>query len=933
MGSLLGPTVPEGNDGGDASVPARGALVDRFLILAPLGSGGMGVVLLAFDPDLDRKVALKLLRDDMFRDEATIGHARLVAEAQAMARLQHPNAVAVHEIGFAEAGAFVVMEHVEGCTLRVWLRERPRPWREVLAMFLGAGAGLAAAHREGIVHRDFKPENVLVGSDGRPRVADFGLAAAASAGDGSPAGSVAGTLPYMPPEQLAGDPTDARADQFAFAVALWEGLYGVRPFAGSTIAERQAAIAAGPREPPRGRRVPERVRAALARALQAEPARRWPSLDALLAALRHERGGRAAWLALGGAGVAAAAVAFALVPRSGALDPCPAPAARLAAVWGPARRAAVERHLLTVDPTVGAQRYAAAAAVFERALPSWSDMHVAACRATRVEGRQSDTLLDARMRCLDDWLGDLDGVVVDLAHATSPRQVEGAIKGISSLGSLAHCADTATLEAETPPPKDPAARAEAEAIAGEVKALQLARHAGNLAGLPARADALVARARALGHAPTLTRALGLRWRLAVSDQDIAGAVAILRETVEVAARAHNDQEAARAWSMMVKLVGMYQRRPDEARAIMPAARAASARAGDPSDLLVWILNDEASALSSGGDTEHALADLAEARRLLEAAGAAERGSPLLARLGAVLQSIGTTYQEREEPEKAIPLLREALALDDRAFGPDTVDSGADLLALAQALRDHGDLAEAEAAARESVRIRAARNGDSPSLAMALSGLCDIVGKRGRFDEAVAIGERAVSMARAKMPPDDATLAILIKLLGDAYDRAGRPDRALALYDEILATAERTKIASTHVAGWWIDRGDVRRRVGRCAEALEDFGKGAAMGERVEGEGSHQIGSGLRGQGRCLHDLHRDAEAIAALERSLRYPAPPSLAVDVDVARGLLGELLVDTGRDRTRGLALAREASEKLRAEGTKDRFVAQLDGWLRRRP
>src|SRR5262249_11357035 len=146
-----------------------------------------------------------ILRGDVFQGEASVGRARLLAEAQAMARLQHPNVVAVHEIGFADVGAYVVMECVEGTTLRAWLGERPRPWRDALDMLPGAGAGLAAAHRAGIVHRDFKPENVLVGADGRPRVADFGLAAAAASEDvESPALSVAGTLPYMPPEQLDG---------------------------------------------------------------------------------------------------------------------------------------------------------------------------------------------------------------------------------------------------------------------------------------------------------------------------------------------------------------------------------------------------------------------------------------------------------------------------------------------------------------------------------------------------------------------------------------------------------------------------------------------------------------------------------------------------------------------------------------------------------
>ncbi len=281
---------------------ALGAQVGRYVVEGLLGEGGMGVVYAAKDPALGRTVALKLLRPGGEGDE---GRARLVREAQAMARLSHPNVLPLFELGTEGGSVFLAMERVEGPTLAGWLRERERPWREVLALFVQAGEGLAAAHRAGLVHRDFKLANVLVGADGRPRVTDFGLVRHGAGGDeGLPgeagtgdagealtrAGAVPGTPAYMSPEQLAGREVDARGDQFSFCVALHEALYGLRPFDARARGEarwRRVPV-------PRGPRLPGSVRAALERGLALEPEARFPSMDVLLAELSRPSGPR--WL-------------------------------------------------------------------------------------------------------------------------------------------------------------------------------------------------------------------------------------------------------------------------------------------------------------------------------------------------------------------------------------------------------------------------------------------------------------------------------------------------------------------------------------------------------------------------------------------------------------------------------------------------------------
>ncbi|MCA9708302.1 MAG: serine/threonine protein kinase [Myxococcales bacterium] len=271
--------------------------VGRFVVLRRVGHGGMGVVYAAHDPELDRKVAVKLV-DDGGGDGSgpTEAHRELLREARAAAALTHPNVVTVYEVGLEGDAVFLAMEYVDGPTLRRWL-EPPgdRRWREVVGMFVAAGRGLAAAHRAGLVHRDFKPDNVLIGADGRPRVADFGLARPAprdrtEPGDGSePAGegtftSVAGTPRYMAPEQHDGQGIGPASDQFAFCVALYEGLYGQPPFPISSVVDRLDALER-PLPAPPSRGVPRSLWRVLRRGLAQEPAQRWPGMAELLEAL------------------------------------------------------------------------------------------------------------------------------------------------------------------------------------------------------------------------------------------------------------------------------------------------------------------------------------------------------------------------------------------------------------------------------------------------------------------------------------------------------------------------------------------------------------------------------------------------------------------------------------------------------------------------
>jgi serine/threonine-protein kinase len=302
-GNEMMPSRPELDAPPGSTMLVPGDELGRYRIERVLGAGGMGVVYGAFDRELERRVAIKVVRPRT-PDEAA--HRRLLREARMMAKLENPGVIRVYDVTSVDDRVLVVMELVDGMTLRAFQAERSL--EEVLDAYCIAGRALAAAHKRGLVHRDFKPDNVLVSADGEVKVTDFGLATVR--GDDADAGGVAmGTLPYMPPEQHRGEPVDARADQFSFAAALHEAVYGVRPFGGADSEALLAEIAEAHYQT-RRTDVPAWVAPVLSRALAFEPRERYASMPELLAALEAPRSERrfSPWLA-----VALAAGALAVV--------------------------------------------------------------------------------------------------------------------------------------------------------------------------------------------------------------------------------------------------------------------------------------------------------------------------------------------------------------------------------------------------------------------------------------------------------------------------------------------------------------------------------------------------------------------------------------------------------------------------------------------
>ncbi len=465
-------TVPSGDL--DEVTTTAGAPIGRFTLVGALGAGGMGVVLEAHDPDLDRRVAIKLLRNARAVDPEGTGRARLQREAQAMARVAHPNVVAVYEVGSFDAQTFIAMELVPGTTLRAWLRT-PRPWREIVAMFVAAGRGLAAAHAAGLVHRDFKPENVLVGHDRRPRVSDFGLVSDARLGDD---GACAGTPAYMSPEHWHGTGVDARSDQFSFCVALWEALWLRRPFGHE---DPRAAVLAGTIAPPLALRgVPAPILAALTRGLARDPAARWPSMPALLDELERRAAPRR-WPMFALATVVAAGAGaglYATTAGGAAPDVCARAADGLAATWRPEVRAHLRASLAAVNPRYAVGVADRVAAHLDGYATAWSQMAIGSCEATHVRQQQSPELLDRRTACLEARRGELGALVAQLATNPDGTTLDAALRASYALAPITGCAEAAVLGDGREAPA-PAARAQVAALASEVatiRALYLTGH-------------------------------------------------------------------------------------------------------------------------------------------------------------------------------------------------------------------------------------------------------------------------------------------------------------------------------------------------------------------------------------------------------------------------------------------------------------------------
>ncbi|MBL8681853.1 MAG: serine/threonine protein kinase [Myxococcales bacterium] len=671
----------------------RGAEVGPYVLRSLLGEGASGLVYLAWDPRLEREVALKVLRPERARDPVQRERAR--REASALAKLTHENIVTVFDVGEADGQLYVAMEVVRGPTLRAWLDARSRPWREALAVVIAAGRGLAAAHARSVLHRDVKPENIVIGED-RVRLADFGLAAPTiprgSLDEGAlshaltQTGALLGTPLYMAPETLDGAQATERSDLFSLGVVAYEALVGRRPFVAATLAELRASIAQGPSL--RGSPVSAPVLRVIARALEANPERRPSSVAAWLAELdRASRASpRAAVLAvIATATVALSAGAWARTNRASHAPSVAACSAGARPLTRDARDA-IERAFVREEPRVGA----ALARELNAALDRWADRWFAAseavCRVgpTTAAPAPSPELRAAQRRCLDHARGDFDAVVASLARAN--RSVVLASSSIAfELPPIERCADTRALVATEAPPTDPSRAREVTRAEVLVRESISNMTTGHYRDASARAAEAERAADASQWAPVrsrASRALAKALRALGSHVEASRAA---RRAALVAEAGRDDDGAARAWLELVASEGA-RGAWSETIAAIDQAEASVRRVGDPAlESSLALLNGLA--LSNLGHLDRATTALDRALALRAQHGGDR--SP-------VLTALANVARERGELDRALALHREAMELDRARTGLDHPDRARHLHNIAGVLRR----AERRAEARE-----------------------------------------------------------------------------------------------------------------------------------------------------------------------------------------------------------------------------------------
>ncbi|MCA9650412.1 MAG: serine/threonine protein kinase [Myxococcales bacterium] len=823
---------------GDASEPAtargqtvrgRGDRLGRYVVLDTLGRGGMGIVYAAYDPDLDRKVALKLLLPG--RDGGEASRRRLLREAQAIARLSHPNVVAVHDVGTVDEQVFVAMELVEGTSLGRWLQAAPRRRAEILELFVQAGRGLAAAHAAGLVHRDFKPDNVLVGDDGRARVADFGLARRDEPSPREPppiegiesstsgaravdlrsthAGGLVGTPAYMSPEQLAGEAGEARSDQFSLCVALYEALYGERPFAGKTLAQLAGAVLRGElREPPPASRVPGRLRRVLRRGLAVDPAARYPDVEALLQELQQAAAPRRArWVV--GLGVVAALVAgsWAMLLRE---DPCREPAQRGARLWSPERRAAIEQAFLAVPRPYAAPTWERVRDRLDHHVQRWGELERQQCEAAEDPGASESP----ERVCLSDRLRETAVLLETLDHADEAVVTE-AVGMVRSLRDPADCVDpNTTLE---PWPADPALREQVGEQRDELQRIGLENRTGRHAELGARLHQLEEHARALGYEPLIVEVSRAQADWQTTSGQLDEAAELYDRSFADALRCGHDRLAFEVAADLLFLHGIQRQAPSEAYAWGRRAEALRRRIGVGEPGWVRLHNYWASVHAQAHDD-----DALTEKMFREVLSVARRqDEPLV--LASVLNNFGAFLGERGRMEEARPLLEESAQVSGEALDDEhpAVIRNRSNLAIMDVMngRYEQGLAELEALMEQQLVVL---GDDHRDVVNNLEAQGVALAHLGRLERSEQVRRRVVAMRTEAYGPEHMRVTMARANLVGVLVSAGRLDAAETELADLRALIERDpgSIPATTRARTWIYSARAALLRGRPQDALE-----------------------------------------------------------------------------------------------------------------
>jgi tRNA A-37 threonylcarbamoyl transferase component Bud32/tetratricopeptide (TPR) repeat protein len=880
---------------GEASFE-RGDVVGRYVVLEDIGRGAMGLVVAAYDPELDRKIALKLVRVGPGAAESSSGaRARLIREAQAMAKLAHPNVITIHDVGAAGDDVFIAMEFVDGGSLREYLAREKPSWQAIVATFIQAGEGLAAAHAQGIVHRDFKPDNVLVRSDGRVGVADFGLARRddSHAEETSPAdvleqitstlrdtsidtlggltmtGATLGTPAYMAPEQHLRTSLDHRCDQFAFCVALWEALVGRRPYAGTTLGAIALSVTSGKLEEfPRDSPVPSRIRTALERGLRRDPDERFasmhPLLDELRTALRAEqrRDSKRPWRwVLGGATLLAIAALVHVANEHAAEppQPCTGASEHMVGVWDDQTEAEARAAFERSGRSFAAHSFARADATLDGLRDQWVASHTAACEATRVHGEQSEDMLDRRMSCLARRRGELAAVATAL-RAGDEATVEGVDALLATIEPIADCDDLEQLRTElAPPPAD--RRAAVDDLRDRLADLQIRQRTLSNIDATAEVATLLAEAEALDYAPIVAEVLNIQTSVVEATEGPQASRPIARRAMAVAAEANHRRALVEALITLGWIEGVGRADYDLGLWLLDQARAETHALGDPVRTSLQIRSNRGAVHFQLGDYEAAMREFEAALEF-----AREKLGDDHIRVADLRFNIGGVHQQLGHAELAEQAFRLAVTHYTELMGPDHPEVAQCHGNLAISLMSLGKFAEAEQQVRRAIAILEADGGHS-SLGGNYATLGEIALRRDDLPAALASFERAYALKAEVFGADNPSTQMTLASLAKVEHLLGRHDDARAHFLGGIESGVASSPYHAMVVELRIGLADVELSAGDYSAAIAQLDEVDARLALATEESSWYIAEAKRVRARLEHLRGNDRAARALLDQA------------------------------------------------------------------
>jgi tetratricopeptide (TPR) repeat protein/predicted Ser/Thr protein kinase len=963
--------------------PERTALrLGHYVLLHTLGRGGMGVVYAAYDERLDRRVAIKLLHK---RGREKAGR-RLIREAQALARLSHPNVVPIHDVGEFEQQPFLVMDLIEGVTLDQWRSERERTRDEILAVFLAAGRGLAAAHAKGVIHRDFKPENFMIRRDGQVVVMDFGLARGDERSDSGPdepsdlpaepegpaepsdllaeaedvpiegssessrpraselqrsltaVGTILGTPGYMAPEQVFGQDVSEQCDQFSFCAALWEALYDTRPFAGRSIAAFARAVRRELPKPRESNAVPMWLRSVLERGLALEPADRWPSMNALLEALQRDPTKRRRRVTVAAGLLVCACLAVAGLyfadqrererlasERAEQLSSCEREGEEIVADWTELDAREIEQAFLTTKHPFAQSAWQHTRPWLDGFAREWSAVRARTCVEATVEHVRSEDSQASVNDCLDEARIAFVGVL-DVLSGLAPEDaamVTNATTVAARLPQPSSCTNPSLLRQLRRPPAE--LRDKITDLRVSLERARARSYAGDHARGLAEAQAALAEAEALAWSPMIIEAGSLVASLRFRLGEFEAAKLASEQAVMTAAASDDGLGMLVAASELSAALGSLANYDDARRWGMFGEALVDRLELGGTTHEAYVLTRLAGVLSEMGAPEQALPRQQRALVIYETVLGPEHPSVAL-----VLLNLGITQDALGEHHAALETFNRGVEIVNAVQGPEHVNLGYLYNSVATTSKILGDLEGALAAQRRALAIwQASFGSEHHTVARAQANLATMLCERNQCEEALALLEPALVTLEAKKGREHPTVGMTHMQVGQTLCELGSYDEALEHHRRALGIMQASKGAEhLDVQRARIDIAEVLYEQGHPAQAIEQLRLALAVVEHAPGA-ELVIAEALVQLGLALLETGEIAAAREQLERALPLFAQTDLVDRADAQLALARVLWADG--DRARAQTLTAEAQEGYRAAGEfGKRGLAELDTWLR---